>query len=106
MNTQLVTTGLKPLVINSNDTFVLQPFNNGVIWDLTGGSATLRMTDPNGITYAYPATIVGPPGGAGAQYPWTVIAPPGDWRRCWDVVSANGIRQVTLPIAFEVVASP
>ena len=106
MNTQLVTTGLKPLTINSNDTILFQPFANGVIWDLTGGSATLRMVDPNGMVYAYPASIVGPAGAGIASYPWTVIAPPGDWRRAWDVTNAQGIRQVTLPLAFEVVASP
>ncbi len=106
MNTTLVTTGLQPLTINSTDTFVFQPFANGLLWDLTGGSATVLMTDPNGVKYSYQAVIVGPPGGATAQLPWTVIGPPGDWRRAWDVTHVSGIRQVTRPYAFEVESSP
>ncbi len=106
MNTQIVTTGLTPLTINSNETFQLQPFANGLVWDLTGGAATLRMVDPNGVTYSYVAPIVGPPGGAGAQYTWTVLSPAGDWKRAWDITNAAGTRQVTRPIPFTVISSP
>jgi hypothetical protein len=102
MNDALVTTGLIPLCIGSIETFQLQPFLDKLPWNLTGGSANLLMTDPNGTNYNFPATIVN----GGAQYTWTVIGPAGNWTRAWEVTDAIGITQVSNPIVFSVISSP
>jgi hypothetical protein len=102
MNSTLVTTGLVPLTIGSLETFVLQAFNNGLPWDLTGGSATVLMADPQGGSHSYTAAI----SGSTARISWTVLPIPGDWRRCWDVTDGSGTRQVSRPIPFTVISSP
>ena len=102
MNSALVTTGLMPLTVNSIELFQHQGILNGQVWDLTGGSATLRMADPDGTTYAYACTIAS----GNAFYTWTVLNVPGTWVRAWDVTDAQGRRQVSRPLVFEVIASP
>lgn len=102
MNNALVTTGLQPLCVNSTETFQFQGMLDGLPWDLTSGSATLKLTDPNGNNSSITATISG--GCAFAN--WTVVGPAGNWLRAWDIVDATGIRQVSRPIIFAVISSP
>lgn len=102
MNNQVVTVGLKPLTIGSTDRFKTQAWLNDVPWDLTGGTAVLRMTDPNGTAYSFPAVI----SGGGAHFDWRVVGPTGIWLRAWDLVDATGLEQISEPIAFQVINSP
>ena len=102
MNLGIVTTGLVPLTINSLMTFQLDPYLDGLPWDLSGGSAVLRMIDASGVTHTSSASI----SAAGVIVNFTVPAPAGAWTRAWDVTDVSGRRQVSRPIAFAVVASP
>lgn len=102
MNVSLTTTGLVPLVVGSVELMQLQAFNNGIPWDLTGGSVTLNMKAPGGATYSYTATITG----MGAQYSWTVLATTGNWTRSWSVTDAQGRHQVSRAIVFDVENAP
>jgi hypothetical protein len=104
MNTGVVSTGLVPLTIGSVEKFQDKPLLNELPWDLTGGSASLILSNPAGAQTTIAATIV--PGGYGATANWTVIAPAGNWLRAWSLTDASGRHQVTLPIPFVVIASP
>lgn len=99
MNTTLVTTGLVPLCVGSIETFQAVATLNGLPWDLTGGSGTLTITNPLGVTTVLPVTIVG----TTVQASWTVVVPAGDWRRVWALTDALGRHQVSFPIAFTVI---
>jgi len=103
LNPKIVTTGLVPLAITSNELFEHQPFQNELPWNLAGGSANLLLTDPTGVTITLPATI----GADGvARVNWTVTGPAGTWLRAWDVTDNTGIHQRGLPIPFSVISSP
>jgi hypothetical protein len=102
-NTQVVTTGVQPLVIGSNEPLQQQAFLGGLPWNLTGGSAQLLLRDPNGTEHTYTASINA---GGNAYYNWTAIGPAGGWTRAWSCTDASGFTQITPPIYFEVVASP
>jgi hypothetical protein len=97
-----VTTGLTPLTLGSVKTFQLNPFLNGLPWNLTGGSATLDLRDPNGTLYQYAGQIVN----GGAQATLSIFAPAGNWTFAWDCTDGTGIREISLPIEFVVQASP
>jgi hypothetical protein len=98
----LVTTGLVPLCVGSAEAFVLKARLDGVPWDLTGGSASLLLTDPAAGSHTVAATITG----GVARASWTVQDPTGTWLRAWDVTDASSRRQVSRPIAFVVQDSP
>ena len=100
MNVGVVTTGLEPLVVGSVETFQHQGFDNRLIWDLTGGSASLKIIDPTGASTTYAATI----SGGCAFVTWAVAGPVGTWFRQWTVTSADGRHQVSRRIVFEVAA--
>lgn len=100
MNSALVTTGPQAFTVNSVDAFQLSAWNNGVPWALA--SATLLLTDPQGNGYSVPASV----SGFKVTAPWQVIGPVGTWVRSWDCTGTDGVRQVSLPITFEVVQSP
>ena len=102
MNSALVTTGPPRLFVGSSILFQVQPFLDGLVWDLTGGGARLLMTDPNGMAYNLIASIVG----GGARVAWTVLDVPGTWVRAWKLTDATGIIEYTEPIVFDVVESP
>lgn len=102
MNSQLQTIGFEPLTIGSTKTFLYQGYLGGVPWNLAGGSGSLKMVDPNGVAYSYPVQIAG----GDAFVVWTVLPPGGTWLRAWDVTDANGVRDVSPPIAFAVASSP
>jgi hypothetical protein len=102
MNTRLVTTGLVPLIIGSQETFQLKPLLNGLPWDLTGGTVTLILLDPTGAQ----TTISGTIAGRGATAPWTVTGPVGNWTRCWHVSDGSGLVQYSQPLVFTVSSSP
>lgn len=102
MQNQLVTTGIRPLTIGSVELFQAQPFLNQLPWDWTGGTVQLLMTDPNGNNYTFPATVQN----MGAVFQWTVTGPVGAWVRAWKVVDAQGRKQISLPIVFNVISSP
>ncbi len=101
-NTGVVTTGLLPLTIGSVESFEQQANLNSLPWDLTAGTVSLLMTDPNGTSYSYPATI----SGGCSQVTWTVVGPVGVWLRAWSTTDSNGIKQVSRPIPFIVASSP
>jgi hypothetical protein len=102
VDNRLVTTGLVPLCVDSAELFVLRPRLDGLPWDLTGGSATLLLTDPDGSPSTVAATIVsGQPRAA-----WTVADPVGTWLRAWEVTDSAGVHQVSRPICFTVIDSP
>ncbi len=42
----------------------------------------------------------------GADALWTATTPAGTWTRAWDCTDVDGVRQVTQPVEFEVIASP
>jgi hypothetical protein len=103
MQVGLVTTGLAPLCIGSVETFVHLGYLNGLAWNLTGGSASLLMTDSQGNQYTYPSTI----GADGvARVVWTVAAPAGQWVRAWKATDSTGLTQVSKSITFVVASSP
>lgn len=99
VNNSLVTTGLIPLTINSQEVFELQAVLNGLPWDLTGGTVVLRLVDPSLVVTDVPATI----SGGAAQAGWAVASPAGTWRRVWDVTDVDGRRQVSRPVMFAVI---
>ena len=101
-NVTWTTTGLSPLCIGSTEKFQVSAFLDGVFWDLTGGSAILILSDPNGNKTSYTATIFG----GGAFYVWTMAGTPGTWLRAWSLQDAQGVVQVSRPIAFSVISSP
>ena len=103
-NNAFSTTGLRTLTVNSIETFEVAPLLNLLPWNMTGGTATLKFTDPNGNNSSVAGTIG--PTGYTATATWTVPNTPGLWTRAWDITDAAGIRQVMLPTAFEVVSSP
>jgi hypothetical protein len=97
-NTKVVTTGLKPLVIGSGITFEVSPFLNDLFWDITDGSASLVLVNPQGQTITLPATVLG----VGAQANWSVIGPVGTWVRAWVLTDVNGFHEVSQPVIFQV----
>lgn len=97
-NNAVATTGPQAYVQGSNLLFQAQPWNNGLPWDLTGGSGTLWLTDPTGTVTSLPVTI----SGFTISAAWTVVAPSGTWLRCWDLTDAGGVRQLSEPLVFEV----
>lgn len=101
MNLAATSTQQTPLTIGSVETFQTRAELGYVPWDLTGGSATLKLTDPTGAGTTISATITA--GNAVAN--WTVIGPAGQWTRAWVLQDAVGVHQVSLPIAFQVVAA-
>ncbi len=103
MNSALVTTGPSFYTIGSQKVFRLSAYDNGLAWDLTGGSAYLLFTAPSGATFNVTATI----SGRGAVVPgWSVPNIPGTWVRSWLAVDAAGLTQFSEPISFEVITSP
>lgn len=104
MNNFLVTTGNKPLVINSTELFQLNKDLDMLDWNLIGGTVNCLLRDPTGNLITIPATIAA---NGAVTAPWTVIGPVGtNWTRAWDCTDASGIRQVTNPISFAVISSP
>ncbi len=99
-----MTTGLRPLTVNSVEQFKASPRKDQVPWNVTGGAVFALITDPNGVTSTYPATIT--PDGYAAYVNWRVPQPVGTWLRAWDITDASGIRQVSQPIEFVVIGSP
>jgi hypothetical protein len=102
VNEGIVTTGLEPLTIGSSRTFELLILRDGVFWNLTGGSGHLLMTAPDGSSLSLPVVIQN----SVAVVNWTVVGPVGAWKRAWDVTDATGVREVTQPVAFDVISSP
>ncbi len=101
MNLRLVTTGLVPLTIGSDEVFQLQGILDQLPWDLTAGTVDLVLSDPTGALTTISATITG----RGAQAAWTVAAPAGRWLRTWHIQDASGLTQVAQAIPFDVVAA-
>jgi hypothetical protein len=102
MNTSLVTTGLIPLCVGSQELFQLQATLDGLPWSLVGGSVTLNLKDPTGSVTAITATISGGTVTAG----WTVTSVTGTWTRSWTAVDSTGLTQVSRPLQFVVISSP
>jgi hypothetical protein len=102
LGTNVVTTGPEPLAVGSVLTMQLQAYKDGVAWDLTGGSVTLKLLDPAGNPTSISGSIVG----QGAQAPWTVTSPAGNWTRAWVAQDAGGTHLVSRPIVFAVTTSP
>jgi hypothetical protein len=103
MNTSFSTTGLFPLVIGSSEVFICDAFANQLPWSaIAGGTVNLLLSDPNGVQYTVPATIVG----ATPSANWTIIGPVGQWGRGWSITDSNGVTQVSATEAFEVQTSP
>lgn len=105
MNTNITTTGQTPLTIGSIETFQASAFKNGLPWDLTGGVVNLILEDPSGSQ----TTISGTISGNGATATWTVTGPENTssgWRRAWSITDAAGVKQISRPISFNVIASP
>src|SRR6516162_1772381 len=99
-NTTYTTTGLTPLTIGSTELINFSAFLGSLFWDLTGGSATLLLADPQGTAYSVTGTIAG--GGGFAN--WAVVGPAGNWTRAWKLVDASGVIQYSRPIAFAVIS--
>ncbi len=102
MNSRLVTTGNVPLTVYSVETFRFSAFKNSLLWDLTGGTAVLKLYDPAGTVTSYTATIDGSSG----RYTLALPDLPGTWVRAWDLTDAEGVRQISRPFVFSVVRSP
>lgn len=102
MNTQITTTGLVPLCLGSQETFELRPILGGLPWLLQGGTVTLSLADPQGNVTVIAATV----GAYNALAPWTVAGLVGGWTRAWTVTDSTGLKQVSRPIAFDVLSSP
>jgi hypothetical protein len=90
------------LTIGSTEEFLAQAFLGGVPWTLSGGSAQLLFTDPNGNPLTLGAVI----SGSTAAALWTVTGPQGTWVRAWKLTDSSGIIQVSRPIVFTVISSP
>lgn len=89
-------------VVGSTKTFTVIATRNGAPWDLTGGSVTLKVTDPTGTTTTIAATI----SYNSATANWTVATPIGEWQRTWTLTDATGRVEVVQAIAFSVETSP
>jgi hypothetical protein len=84
-----------------NETGVLK---DGAIWDLTGATVTLILTDPANVETRHVATLTAPTAGL-AEYLSLVtdIVAVGQWLRKWRIV--QGAIDVTSPaVPFFVVA--
>ena len=107
-NTSLTTTGLKPQTIGSVRTFLWSANLNGLAWDISGGSATLILQDPNGNQTIIAGTIDS--GGYSARAHWVVTAPAGNWTLSWKVQDAAmalaGTYENSVAVTFEVQATP
>lgn len=90
------------LTVGSTELFQLIATLDGNVWNITGGTVTLILADPNGNETSITASSVYD---GGAQAPWMVLNTPGVWKRAWKVV-AGGITQYSEPITFTVVSSP
>jgi hypothetical protein len=99
---RVVTTGLFPLTVGSQKTFQLAPLLDEIPWDLTGGSASLILSDPNNSITTITATIAN----RGAVASWTVAGTAGRWTRTWKATDAAGDVQYSVPIPFDVVTAP
>lgn len=103
MNNRIVTTGLLPMTVGSMKSFQLDAKLDGLPWDLTGATATVRLNDPNDNLSVVTATVE-PPCKAIAD--WEVPNVPGTWSLAWDVTDSTGRREISLPFLFTVVNSP
>lgn len=102
MNSSLVTTGSQAFPIGVMVDFQASAKQNGIFWDLTGGRATLLLTDSAGNTYSSTGTIIG----SSAIASFIIPNVPGKMVRAWQLTDGNGVIELSLPIAFTVVASP
>ena len=98
----LVTTGIRPLTINSDYTFVGKAMAGGLPWDLTGGTATLLLEDPAGQLLSLPGTITGGTPRRG----WRATGPVGTWIFSWDLTDAQGRRGISQRLVKDIISSP
>jgi hypothetical protein len=73
---------------------------DGVPWDLTGGSATLFLQDPNGVVTSNVGTIA--TNVATFQATSTTLDESGDWVRQWKLVDALGTVEYQEETSFSV----
>ena len=103
-----LTTGLKPQTIGSVRTFEWSGLRNGLPWDITGGTAQVILSDPNGNQTTLTATVGA--SGFSARANWVVVAPAGTWTRAWRIQDSgmvgDGTYDYSEPITFEVLSSP
>jgi len=101
-NNGFATTGLATYALGSQVNFLIRPLLNGLPWDLTGGSASLYLADPDGQITTLTAQILG----MAAQVTWLAAGTPGTWTRAWLLGDKNNISKKTLPIGFGLLLSP
>ncbi len=110
MLVSFTTTEIDPLVAGATEVFaalniLLQ--NDAVPpvaapWDLTGGSATLKLTPSGG---AAPTVLVCAIATNNVTAPAWTVNTPGLWARTWTFTDAFGFVQVTKPLPFQVSGS-
>jgi hypothetical protein len=102
MSTYQVGTDLTPFTISSTTRFVFEVKDNGLWWDLTGGSALAILIDPTGAKTTIVCAIVrGVPSAN-----WTVVGPVGDWQIQLKATDAANRTQTSVAQVFGTVSSP
>lgn len=93
------------IVTRSTQRFFLYASKDGAVWNITGATVTLVLTDPLGVVTTKTATISDAANGV-AYYETLVtdITLAGSWLRRWRVVQSP-LDITSLPVAFEATAN-
>lgn len=91
---------VQPIVVGDTIDFVVHWKKDGVVWDVTGGTPTLYVRDPDGNVETLSATVSDGPNGE-ASYVYSSFDAAGTWVRQWKMVK-SGVTLLTRQIEFEV----
>lgn len=94
------------LTAGSTHRFKMAAKKNGVVWDLTAATVTLKLRKPDGSRVSRAALILSAVGGTAYFDCDTLeLTLTGDYERSWRV-QQGGIDITCLPISFSVIDSP
>lgn len=92
----------QPIVEGNTETFSVAATREGEVWDISGGTVTFYLHDPDDNISSFTATIDnGPAGEASYTVADTVLDEPGEWKRQWKI-SKGGVILRSQQIEFEV----
>lgn len=80
------------VIVTDTTLFELNALRNGVVWDITGATVTLKFKKPDGTVLSVAPIVTDGPNGV-AQYnaPTSVLDARGDWIRQWTVTKSGVI---------------
>lgn len=80
----------EPFTTGSTPSFRLVAKRDGEVWDITGATVMLYLTDPAGTEAEYSATLTTPTSGiADYQVATSVLNAVGTWYRQWQVTQSG-----------------